>query len=498
MKKNMFSKSLVLGVVVLFSCMSIFSSVGKNIESSSTDQKRLEIFEKTKSGCIEVYDVYAYFAYYPGGEEGLYGFDLDDPGNFTFISPFGGNYLISACFVPPCYIYFPLYDTGLMFALNVLTLDIFSVGGGGSGLNAIDYDDESGCLYGADSYGLYQINLTSGEQTLIGGWDFVYLMIAIAIDNGICYGLDIITDAIYTIDLETADLTLLGYTGLSLNYAQDMAFDKDNDTLYLAAYTTTSGGQLYIVNITNGECTLVGNFPGGAEVSALAIIYGNIPPYVPCDPHPEDGECNVPLNTTISWKGGDYNPEDIVAYDVYFGLNPDPPLVIYHQTGTCYDPYGPNNLIPYRKYYWQIVAWDNHGLCTPGPIWNFTTTYGPNPPNAPIIKGPTNGKVGIEYTYTFNSTDVDGDDLVYMVDWGDDSPIEYVGPSPQGVEVNATHTWYKKGTYFIKAKAKDGYGLESQLGLLEVKMPRNKLIINSLFLKFLEQIPMLERLPGLR
>jgi hypothetical protein len=25
------------------------------------------------------------------------------------------------------------------------------------------------------------------------------------------------------------------------------------------------------------------------------------------------------------------------------------------------------------NYYWQIIAWDNHGASAVGPIWNFTT-----------------------------------------------------------------------------------------------------------------------------
>ena len=106
-------------------------------------------------------------------------------------------------------------------------------------------------------------------------------MISIWINNGICYGLDLVTDSIYLIDLDTAELTLLGPTGLNLNYTQDMAFDKDNDTLYSAGYT--SYGALYLCNTTNGNCNFVGNFEGEAEVNGLAILYYNYnqPPNAP-------------------------------------------------------------------------------------------------------------------------------------------------------------------------------------------------------------------------
>ncbi len=46
-------------------------------------------------------------------------------------------------------------------------------------------------------------------------------------------------------------------------------------------------------------------------------------------------------------------------------------------------------------------------------------------------------------------------EIVYIVEWGDDSPIEYSGPSPSDVAITASHTWYEKGTYTIRAKAKD-------------------------------------------
>jgi len=114
-----------------------------------------------------------------------------------------------------------------------------------------------------------------------------------------------------------------------------------------------------------------------------------------------------------------------------------------------------------------------------------------------FIKGPTNGKVGIEYTYTFNSTDDDGEALIYIVDWVDNSSIEYVGPSPQGVEVNATHTWTTKGTYNIIVQAKDVYDLLSPTSDLEVTIPRNKAVFNSLFLWLLERFPILRNILGL-
>ena len=110
-----------------------------------------------------------------------------------------------------------------------------------------------------------------------------------------------------------------------------------------------------------------------------------------------------------------------------------------------------------------------------------------NPPNKPTIDGPISGKPGIGYTYTISTTDPDGDNVSYFVDWGDNSNSGWVGPHVSGEEITLSHTWNKKGTYTVKAKAKDTYGVESDWTLLEITVPRNKFIINSIFFRFLEK-----------
>jgi hypothetical protein len=78
-----------------------------------------------------------------------------------------------------------------------------------------------------------------------------------------------------------------------------------------------------------------------------------------------------------------------------------------------------------------------------------------NPPDLPIIDGPTFGEVEVEYNYTFVSLDMDGDDMFYWIDWGDDNNTGWIGPYPAGVEIYRSHSWSEIGTYEIRAKAKD-------------------------------------------
>ncbi len=115
------------------------------------------------------------------------------------------------------------------------------------------------------------------------------------------------------------------------------------------------------------------------------------------------------------------------------------------------------------------------------------------PPNTPDIDGPTSGKPGTAYIYTISTTDPDSNKVSYYVDWGDNTNSGWVGPYTSGEEIELTHTWAKKGTYTVKVKAKDIYDEESDWNLLEITVPRNKFIINSIFIRFLEKFT--ERFP---
>ena len=110
------------------------------------------------------------------------------------------------------------------------------------------------------------------------------------------------------------------------------------------------------------------------------------------------------------------------------------------------------------------------------------------PPEIPQKpSGPTSGRPDIEYTYTTNTTDPDGDDVYYYVDWGDGTNTGWDGPYSSGAEVIQSHSWSKIGKYTIKAKAKDIYDTESDWATLEVTMPRNKIVVNTFFLNLLKR-----------
>ena len=226
---------------------------------------------------------------------------------------------------------------------------------------------------------------------------------------------------------------------------------------------------------------------GVGQFIELSEPPGNLPPYEPNTPSPTHGATNVPLNAILSWVGDDPNPGDTVTYDVYFDTVSPPTKKASNQSATTYTP---SSLTLTTKYYWKIVAWDNLGASTVGPIWDFTTKTN-TPPNNPTITGPAEGKIKVATDYNFTTTDPDGDDVSYYIEWGDGTNSGWIGPSSSGDTTIQSHTWTKKGTYTIKAKAKDIYGNESDWGQLSVTMPCS---YNIPFVQF--WIKLLERFPN--
>jgi len=121
------------------------------------------------------------------------------------------------------------------------------------------------------------------------------------------------------------------------------------------------------------------------------------------------------------------------------------------------------------NYYIQVFLEDVHGIQSDKAIHNIL--IGITPPYPPQITGPAIGKPGNSYNYTFITNDPDYDWISLWINWGDNTSSEWFGPYPSGTLVNQSHTWAIKGTYIIKAKAKDIHGNESDWGQLSVTMP---------------------------
>jgi hypothetical protein len=132
----------------------------------------------------------------------------------------------------------------------------------------------------------------------------------------------------------------------------------------------------------------------------------------------------------------------------------------------------------------------------------YIHAFGPidsnEPPGPPSITGATNGKPRREYYYKFSTIDPDENPVSFYVDWGDGTITDWSGGGEDnykmdecasGENVFIKHVYLIRGTHTIKAKARDGFGGESDWGTLEVSMPKNKPYINTPFLRLLDNHP---------
>jgi hypothetical protein len=152
---------------------------------------------------------------------------------------------------------------------------------GQGGMHGLEYVASTGTLYGvtnAYSNKLWRIDVNTGVATEIGTYSAspTAWLSGLAYDsvNGIMYASDSLNRRLFTINLLTAAITLVGAfngpTGSKIGYG--LAYDPQfglysSDTQADAAYNDT----LYRINPANGQATLVGP-TGTGNLLGLAFV----------------------------------------------------------------------------------------------------------------------------------------------------------------------------------------------------------------------------------
>jgi len=157
---------------------------------------------------------------------------------------------------------------------------------------------------------------------------------------------------------------------------------------YIGGNATDNSSMPRYLHLDNEETANISEIPGGdfdgdgeIEYHIITANYSegpNNPPNTPNNENPLSGSTDRPITVSVSWDGGDPDGGDTVNYSVYFGNAASPPLVSENQSGLTYDP--PGDLAEGTRYNWTIVAWDNHGAPTQGPLWWFETESGGGSP----------------------------------------------------------------------------------------------------------------------
>ncbi len=251
-----------------------------------------------------------------------------------------------------------------------------------------------------------------------------------------------------------------GPTCHSINHAVALVGWDDNQgsngVWFLRNSWGTGWGEGGYMRIEYGVCDV-----GYRTVRVDYSGFQNYPPNVPSNPNPEDGETAVQTYADLSWIGGDPNYGDTVTYDVYFEADDSTPdvLVSDDQLETTYDP---GTMEHNTHYYWKIIATDELGESTTGPIWDFTTRPPPNKaPYLPSNPSPSNGTTdcNININLSWTGGDPDPEDTVFY-----DVYIDANNPNPTTkVSDDQTETTFDPGTlsngitYYWKVHVKDNH-----------------------------------------
>jgi len=173
--------------------------------------------------------------------------------------------------------------------------------------------------------------------------------------------------------------------------------------------------EMYTNNLwyyTNYEMFEWGALWGNPDLGMAYVPDQNYPPNPPSNPNPWDEALNINPDADLSWSCSDPN-NDPITYDVYFGTSSNPPLVSSGQSQKNYDP---GTMDCGQKYYWKIVAEDDEGESTVGPIWCFTVWIN-NAPNMPENPNPPDDATDVDINIILSWTcyDPDGDPLTFDV-----------------------------------------------------------------------------------
>ena len=181
----------------------------------------------------------------------------------------------------------------------------------------------------------------------------------------------------------------------------------------------------------------------------------NNPPNPASNPYPLNNSLNVDVYTNISWIGSDPDVGDILTYNIFFGVNPNPPNVkiVYPL-----NEFNPGVLSYNTQYFWRIDTYDGQGGASTGPLWTFTTKED-TPPFIPSSPEPLNNSlnVNISSNLSWVGGDPDGDNVTYDVYFG-------LSSNPPIIEADSVNSSFNPGLldyntqYFWRIESEDIYG----------------------------------------
>ncbi|HPE69347.1 MAG TPA: caspase family protein, partial [Thermotogota bacterium] len=205
----------------------------------------------------------------------------------------------------------------------------------------------------------------------------------------------------------------------------------------------------------------------GSETGAIwhftTETLSNYPPSAPITPVPANHTAGTARDLELGWQASTDPESDPIVYDVYLSTSSNPTTRIAQNLST--NAFTVNGLSTSTKYYWKVVAKDDHANQATSQTWDFTTgTTSNQPPSTPASPSPANGQADQETSLTLNwsdCTDPDSDPVRYDV-YLSTSPT-FSSPVKTGLSLSQTSVSGLSGqtTYYWKVVAKDNRGGQS-------------------------------------
>ena len=217
------------------------------------------------------------------------------------------------------------------------------------------------------------------------------------------------------------------------------------------------------------------------------VKIGNQPPDKPEINGPKHGEVDETL--TYTFLAEDFEGNDIKYFIDWGDGNTE--WTGYYSSGEEvevlheWDSNGDYEITSYAK-----DNYENQGI-TSDP---YLIRIGDQAPDAPTINGPKNGIPEKEYDFTFVTTDPEGDDVYYEIEWGDGAGIPEFGPVESGDEIKLSHTYSTRDTFTIRARAKDSFGKLGDWEQFEIIIPKSKASNHNILEILFERFPIFKQL----
>lgn len=160
---------------------------------------------------------------------------------------------------------------------------------------------------------------------------------------------------------------VVGATGYQVEESLDATFSSPTDGASIVdpsyAIAGRIDGQYYYRVRAETRC---GTSPWSNVVDIT--VDRNAPPDRPASPSPADGASDIDRSVVLTWTGGD---DGTVEYAVRLGFDRAAmPFVRAYAPAAS----AAFDLAAGAQYHWQVVARDEEGAITEGPVWTFTTS----------------------------------------------------------------------------------------------------------------------------